>query len=298
MIQFNKKSLLISAQNSIGFFKFQEKQSAILCISVDFVAGLMMLVRAMLSGMHLHVTPVQSDTYKHINFNADFIALFPKQLDGFLNDSKGTQILKKISGILVGGAPINLNTEKKLISKEISIYHSYGMTETLTHVALKKTGFMGEEVYQSLPGISFGVKDNRLTIHYPDLHKESILTNDIVQLIDSSSFKWLGRADFVINTGGYKISPEQLENKISPLFDLDFMVTGIKDAQFGQKTGIVFKGEAPKLINKKMFSGIIHPYEIPKTYTVLSTFCTTKNGKLDRKMTTLKTKESVWKKIL
>ena len=119
LIEFTKKSVLVSAQNSIDFFKLQEKQSAILCVSVDFVAGLMMLVRAMIGGMHLHISPVSSNTYKYINFKADFIALFPKQLVGFLNDPKGIQTLKKINNILVGGAPINYDTENKLIASEI-----------------------------------------------------------------------------------------------------------------------------------------------------------------------------------
>ena len=298
LIQFSKKSLRTSAQNSIDYFKLQEKQSATLCISVDFVAGLMMLVRAIISGMHLHVTPVSSFTYNYINFNVDFIALFPKQLDGFINHPKGIQILKKIRNILVGGAPINLNTEKQLISEEITIHHSYGMTETLTHVAIKKTGFKGEDTYHALPGISFDIKNDCLAIHYPEIRDQKLTTNDIVELIDDSSFKWLGRSDFVINTGGYKISPEELEQKIAGLFNLDYMIMGIVDNEFGQKIAIVFKGQAPQVMSKKLFPKNIHPYEIPKLYTVLNEFHSTQNGKLDRRMTALKTKESVWKKIL
>ena len=297
-IQFNKKSILASAKNSIEYFKLQEKQSAILCISVDFVAGLMMLVRAMISGMHLHVTPVSSRTYNYIRFKVDFIALFPKQLYGFINDPKGLQILKNIQYILVGGGSINLNIENQLVSDEITVHHSYGMTETLSHVAIKKTGFKGENTYRALPGISFGVKNDCLEIYYPAISDEKLKTNDIVELINGFSFKWLGRSDFVINTGGYKISPEQLEQKMNGLFDLEFIIVGVEDNEFGQKTGIVFKGQAPKVMSKKIFSENIHPYEIPKLYTVMNEFYSTQNGKLDRRMTALKTKESVWKEIL
>ena len=298
LIYFDKNSLKISAQNSIDYFNLQENQVAVLCISVDFVAGIMMLVRAMIAGMKLHVTPVKKNTFKYVRFKADFIALFPKQLDFFLNDRQGVKTLMKINSILVGGAPISSKTESQLISNGITIYQSYGMTETLTHVAIKKTGFMGNKVYQSLPGISFTESNGCLEIDYPALLNEKLITNDIVELIDSSSFKWLGRADFIINSGGYKISPEQLEQKISAILDCEFMVTAVKDTEFGQKTGLIFKGSAPNYINKKMFSQIMHPYEIPKLYTVLNDFYTTENGKLDRKMTTLKSKKSVWKKIL
>ena len=298
LIEFSKKSLLASAQNSIDYFKLQEKQSAILCISVDFVAGLMMIVRAMISGMHLHVTPVSSRTYNYVSFKVDFIALFPKQLDGFINDSKGLQTLKNIQNILVGGGIINSNIENQLISNEITIYHSYGMTETLSHVALKKTGYKGENTYRALPGVSFDIKNDCLEIYYPAIRDQKLRTNDIVELIDSSSFKWLGRSDFIINTGGYKISPEELEQKMAKLFDLDFMIMGILDNEFGEKVAIVFKGQTPQFISKKIFSENIHSYEIPKLYTVLNEFYFTQNGKLDRQMTALKTKESVWKKIL
>ena len=298
LIQFSKKSLLASAQNSIDYFKLQEKQSAILCISVDFIAGLMMIVRAMISGMHLHVTPVSSLTYNYILFKVDFIALFPKQLDSFINDSKGLQILKNIQNVIVGGGAINLNIENQLISNEITVHHSYGMTETLSHVALKKTGYEGENTYRALPGVSFDIKNGCLEIYYPAIRDRKLRTNDIVELIDCSSFKWLGRSDFVINTGGYKINPEELEQKMAKFFDLDFMIMGVEDKEFGQKIAIVFKGQTPQIISKKIFSKNIHPYEIPKLYTVLNKFQFTQNGKLDRRMTAVKTNESVWKKIL
>lgn len=297
-IDLSKKALVASAQNSIDFFKLKSKQSAILCMSVDFIAGKMMLVRAMVAGLHLKVFPVSSNLSKLI-VAADFIALFPKQLRGLLQTSNGIRILQESKYILVGGAPIPSEIEGVLKSHKISIYQSYGMTETVTHVALKRTGHQSEDFYRAINGVSFSKNDGCLVIEYPKILDTAITTNDLVELVNTFTFKWLGRIDFIINTGGFKVSPEQLEAKLSTVLKCTFMVTGIKDDEFGERIGLVIKSAPPIVgIEKETFKKILHPFEIPKSYVCIHEFSQTSNGKLDRVKTAAKIKDSAWENIL
>lgn len=297
-IKLTKNALVASAKNTIEFFNLKPKQTATLCMSVDFIAGKMILVRAMLAGMHLHVVPVKADLSEDL-MPCDFLALFPKQIQGLLEQKKGIETLKKCKSILVGGAILSESVEARLIENEISVYQSYGMTETVTHVALKRAGFSKDNLYRAISGVSFGIKDACLTIHYPKIQKEPFETTDLVELHDSFSFKWLGRADFVINTGGFKVSPEQIESKLIGLFREPFMLVGVPDAEFGEKIGLILtSSEQSQSIVKNLFIDSVHPYEIPKAFTYINKLAYTDNGKLDRVQTALKTKKSVWKNIL
>tara|TARA_B100000900_G_C20392869_1_gene639360 strand:- start:237 stop:836 length:600 start_codon:yes stop_codon:yes gene_type:complete len=199
----------------------------------------------------------------------------------------------------VGGAEISTEIEEILKSNKIAVYQSYGMTETATHVALKRSGYQTEDLYRALNGVSFSQKDGCLVIDYPAIQKTAIMTNDLVEIMNAFTFKWLGRADFIINTGGFKVSPEQLEAKLSKVLKFSYMVTGITDDEFGERIGLIVKGDKPtEGIHKGTFKKILHPFEIPKSYVCIDEFIHTSNGKLDRVKTAKKIKYSAWKNIL
>ena len=297
-IELSKEALVVSAQNSIDFFKLKPKESAILCMSVDFIAGKMMIVRAMIAGLEIKVLPVSADLSGHIE-SSEFIALFPKQLRGLLQTKEGMKALKETKNILVGGARISPEIEGTLDANKLSIYQSYGMTETATHVALKKSGYQKEDYYRAVNGVSFGHKDGCLIINYPKVQAAPITTTDLVEIVDPLTFKWLGRSDFIINTGGYKVFPEQLEEKLEPLLKCTCMVTGLKDEEFGEKIGLILISDQPmEGLHKIAFKKLLHPFEIPKSYVCIHEFSRTPNGKLDRVKTAKKIKDSAWENIL
>ncbi len=297
-IEHSKSAIEVSAKKTIGYFQLKENESAALCLSVENIAGAMMVIRSMIAGLTLHVLPVSTTAVDFLEAKMNFLALVPIQLQHALKSRIGILNLKKCEHVLIGGAPISAVINQKLINEKISAYHSYGMTETITHIALKKTGYQGNDYYKTLEGISISSENDVLCIEYPEIHDKKIITNDCIELLSNSSFRWLGRADFVINSAGYKVSPEMLEEKINKIFDIECLATGIQDDTFGEMIGLIFKGKAPENIDKERFSKILHPYEIPKIFTELDTFATTQNGKLDRKKTALKTKDCVWKQIL
>ena len=260
----------------------------------------MMLIRAMIAGLTLHVYPCSSRAVDFINERINFIALVPLQLEHFLNSKKGISCLQSIKHVLIGGAPISPHLNTKLINEKITVEHSYGMTETISHIALKKTGLLGVDYYTTLKDISVSSHKESLCIDYPEIKNEIIQTNDRVELIDETSFRWLGRLDHVINSGGIKMSPELIENKISTGISCPFIIAGIPDELLGEKVVIIIKDEESieKHLSKNLLAPYVEKYELPKAYCVVKELARTKNNKIDRPLTIKEATKRGWKKLL
>lgn len=295
----SKASLAVSAKKTISYLDLKENESAALCLSVIHIGGIMMVVRALIAGMHLHVYRVTKQSIDNIKEQIEFISFVPLQMEYAMKNKERIQKIKKIKNILIGGAPISLALSQLMEAHEVSVFHSYGMTETISHVALKRTGYKGVKHYTALKGITFGIKDESLTIFYPEITEKTIQTNDRVSLIDKSSFRWLGRLDYVINTGGIKISPEVLEKKLCKTVNTPFIISSIPDGELGEKIVIILlekKFNKNQLLKNNLRKYIAN-YEVPKAYSLIKDFVFTQNGKINR----LKTKEIAsdcgWKKL-
>jgi O-succinylbenzoic acid--CoA ligase len=156
------------------------------------------------------------------------------------------------------------------------------MTETASHVAIKKVGFETDEYYQAMPGIRFEYgKNQTLKIHYLALDDKPIETTDQVELLDENRFVWLGRNDFVVNSGGIKIQVEEIESKLSNLIGFPFFVFGIYDTYLGEKLILCIETSEKELSFDFQFLGVKKPREV----YFLNHFVYTKSGKLDRKAT-------------
>lgn len=279
-IQLSKSGIVFSARNTLNYFNLNEQSCALLCLPLTTIGGKMMLVRALESKMKLYVQKATSSPLLNFEKQLDFIAITPMQLAKALDETPGK--LKKIKSILVGGAPINEKIIQQLVEDKITVFHSYGMTETASHVALKKVGYHSEYHYQALPGITFEYgKNNTLKINYPQLVKNPIETNDVIELIDSKSFKWLGRADFTVNSGGIKIQIEEIERELSKLIQKPFFVFGAPDDLLGEKIVLVI--ESQEIMNQFNFDFLgTHK---PRAVFYLDQFCYNHGDKLDRKET-------------
>ena len=299
-IKHKKAALTSSARNTINYFQLTDKNSAALCLSVEHIAGAMMLIRSMIGGLTLHVLPTSTNTIDYIKSPIDFIAMVPMQLESCLTSDRGLKKIQYCAKILIGGAPITHSLNEVLIDKKISAFHSYGMTETITHVAIKKIGFLGNDFYKTLEGISVEIKKECLRINYPEISDTPIETNDRVKLIDQSSFRWLGRLDHVINSGGIKVSPEILENKLSNRIDTPFIFAGIPDNRLGEKLVIILQENSgiESCLNKDFFSSYIDRFEIPKSYCIVKHLEWNKNNKIDRSQTLKKAIKRGWKELL
>ncbi len=280
-----KKSAMINSALATGqYFDLQPEDTALLCLSTQHIAGKMMLVRAMVLGLHLDVIVPSSFPMERTKGKYDFAAMVPLQVQNSLDD------IGQIKTLIVGGAPISNSLSKHLSNQSTSVYETYGMTETMTHIAVKRvSGQNGKGMkgcFETLPGVGIS-KDERgcLTIQAPRIMDAVIITNDLVDIVDENHFKWLGRYDNVINSGGVKLIPEQIEEKLSVLVENRFFVTGIPDDDLGEQLVLFIEGirEQGQVLSKKIKElGTLEKFEVPKQIFYVKNFLETPSGKVQR----------------
>lgn len=272
-----KSMLAASAMTTIKTLGIQPTQSALLCLPLRFIAGKMMLIRALLAGLWMDVVQ-PSSTLSSPKKTYDFTALTPHQLGNSMAH------LDRFKQIIVGGAPIDDHLRFSLKGHNSTIYLTYGMTETYSHVALQNLS-LGEIHYTAVENVKFSLHGDHLVIHAPHIHIKKLITTDCVDLISPTKFIWKGRSDFVINSGGIKLHPEHIEKQISAVITTPFFVFGAPDHQLGQSLSIVFEGQLPDEAQSMILNlETLRKYEMPKNYFVLSKFKRS-HGKIQRKLT-------------
>lgn len=273
VIEISKIAMFNSAIATGDFFNLKEKTTALCCLPVKYIAGKMMLVRAMVLGWNIDIVAPSSAPLVHCTKTYDFVAMVPLQVENSLED------LEDVKTILIGGAKVSAELTQKLILKKSNVYESYSMTETVTHVALKK---IEENSFKVLPDVSIAI-DYRscLVIKAPKLNPEILVTNDVVTLISSQEFIWKGRIDNVINSGGIKLFPEQIEEKLVNEIPSRFFIGGIPDKLLGEKVVLFIEG-LQYALNSSCFDGL-DKYEKPKEIFFVQRFLETETGKIKRK---------------
>ena len=294
-IQLKKEFMINSAKATGDFFNLKENTTALLCLSTDYIAGKMMLVRALVLGWKLDIVEAISNPLKGIEKEYDFSAMVPLQLQDSLEN------LYKVKKLIVGGGVVSNELIQQIQSLDTEVFATYGMTETVTHIAVKKLnnltslrGIIKEQSvhsekphYKTLPNIQLSLDDrNCLVINAPNVAEGIIVTNDVVSLISSTGFEWLGRYDNVINSGGVKLHPEKIEEKLSTVISSRFFVIGIPDNKLGEKLVLLVEGELNELIfNEVKNLKELSKYEIPKEIFFVNTFMETATKKIQRKKT-------------
>lgn len=280
-IQIDKKHAEASAKATIDFLKLKPSDNSLLCLNIHTIGGKMMVIRSIISSMNLYIEEPRSNPLKNTAITFDFIAIAPVQLATILEESP--EQLKKIRCVIVGGGSISKQIELRLKQKEITVYQTFGMTETISHIALRKVGYEQEESYTTLNHISVSEKNNQLHIHAPRLGIRELRTTDSVEILNKHQFKWLGRTDFVINSGGIKIQIEELEKELQNQIPGKFFIHPKKDDKLGEKIVIITEGnEQQKLKSKSFYSFLKNKYHIPKEIAFLSNFILTPSHKINR----------------
>lgn len=286
-IPLQKHHMRNSALATGEYFGLRPGDSALLCLSADYIAGKMMLVRALTLGLHLDSVAPDSKPLHFKRKKYDFGALVPLQLQNSI------QQIENIHTLLVGGAALSAGLKQKLQNSATRIFETYGMTETITHVAVKEIGTefnagSGRETFKALPNVVFSTdKRNCLVIKAPKVSEQTVITNDVVHLISETEFEWLGRYDNVVNSGGVKLFPEQIEEKLQSIIEKQFFVAGIPDDKLGQKLILVVEGEIDLNTLKQKIATLsaIDKFEIPKEIIALPKFYRTETGKVQRQLT-------------
>lgn len=277
-IDLQKKHMINSAKVTGDFFELGSGTTALLCLPTEYIAGKMMLVRSMCLGWDLDIVPSSSTPLHGIDKVYNFSAMIPLQLKSSLEE------IHKIQKLIVGGGAVNHALEHKIQSISTLVYATYGMTETCTHIAVKKLNHDKWDCFKTLEGIHISQDDRDcLTLNAPHVSNEEIVTNDVVEIISDHEFQWKGRYDNVVNSGGVKLHPEEIEKKVRPYMKSRFFVAGVRDATLGEKLVMIVEGEHQE------FSGEIYKnlerYEVPKHIFFVDKFEETDTQKIQRKRT-------------
>ncbi len=283
-----KKYMVESAGATISFFNLERNDAVLLCLPVKFIAGKMMVVRALLGELDLQfIEPSSCPDLSRFD-NLKFAAMTPMQVANVLKMKLGTQLLGKIDKLIVGGSALPSGLDKMLQKVNTKVWQTYGMTETITHIALRKVnGMDASEWYHPLPGVSLRVDDkNCLIIDHSKIGISHLITNDVAELNRKDQFRVFGRIDNVVNSGGIKLHPELIERKLEGLLDFEFYVGGIRDEILGERLVLFVEAkegenEDPSTLMARI-KNKLSGFEIPKETIYQPKFKRTLNGKIIR----------------
>jgi len=295
-ISLDRRQMEISATATAKFFGTEKHPHLLCCLNTAMIAGKMMLVRALVWDADLYLTKPKENPLEDqwLDVDFDFAAMVPMQAAACLSQVSSKEKLKKTKTLIIGGAPSPSSLLVELVKENINAFQTYGMTETVSHIALAKIG-SSNLVYETLPGVVIGTDpEGRLWIEAPMAKEKRLQTNDLVNILDENHFLWLGRNDFTINSGGIKITPEVLEPLIAPFLakvfgTSAFFLFGKEDQKLGEKlvlvieTDFIKKEKAQELLVS--LSGSLEKYQIPKEILSVPEFVKTPSGKINRKAT-------------
>ena len=231
-----KRRMEASARITCRFLGLHEGETALLCLPLDYIAGKMMVVRAQTCQLHLiSITPDGHPMTTDCG-PVDFAAMVPLQVWNSLQDPLQASRIRAIRHLIIGGGAVDANLAAALADFPNAVWSTYGMTETLSHIALRRlNGPERSDWYSPLEGVSVSVNaDGCLVINAPAVHDGLLVTNDLAE-IDGNRFRILGRKDNVICSGGIKIQIEEVEALLRPHLSMPFMITKIPDTRLGQQ---------------------------------------------------------------
>ena len=312
-----KKRMLNSARITCDFLGLKPGDSALLCMSLDYIAGKMVVVRSI--ERHLHLISVSPSGHplknidlkdvngKGVNGEITFAAMVPMQVYNTLQVPEERERLTHIRHLIIGGGAIDASLEKELqaLPGNIAIWSTYGMTETLSHIALRRiNGVEASEWYQPFDSVKISqTEEGCLVIDAPLVCAETLVTNDIVEIesyiynkVEKLRFRIKGRKDNVICSGGIKIQIEEVETLLKPHLEKPFMIAKKKDEKFGEIAVLLTEDEDLKKVEatiRRLLSGKSddsnkssesksHKYWIPREYLHVDHLPLTETGKPKR----------------
>lgn len=288
-IKLRKQHLINSAIASAKFFELESGLHALMCLPADYISGKMMLVRAIILGWQLDAVPPSSNPLDQVYKVYDFSAMTPFQLD---NSIARLHLIKKL---IIGGGVVSPKIRKLVKEVDTKIYETYGMTETCSHIAAKRINPRKKKKqirpFKLMPNITIAQDDRDcLVIKAPNISDEEIVTNDVVEIVTYKKFLWKGRYDNVINSGGVKLYPEEIERKLNKILDHRFFISSMPDDSLGEKLVLFVEDDfSEETLNnlKQQIESLesLGKYEKPKKIYLVEKFEETPNGKIHRENT-------------
>lgn len=287
-LKLSKEAMKASARLTNRHFGLKPGDTILLCLSTNYIAGKMIVVRALEGGLRIVVAETKS--LPEWATPITFAAFVPMQIEALLHHSEESrQRLRQVGTMIIGGSPLSDKLQAELLALGVTnAYTTYGMTETLSHVAVARIGEAGGLTYHALEGITLAT-DQRgcLVIHAPHIQAGPIVTNDVVETAGENAFCWKGRWDNVVNSGGIKLFPEKMEKTIAPLLPhRRYYLAGAPSEKFGTMLVLKIEGE-PFTANQlntleKGLNELLEHHEQPKKILFVSRFAEIASGKVKR----------------
>jgi len=279
-IELLKTAMLVSAKNTIDFFQLKEGEVAVLCLPIQYIAGKMMVVRALAGGMNLKlIEPSGTPDFRGIE-QIDFCAMVPMQASRLLEKNLWPNLKK----LILGGAETGTKLLEQLQPLGTRVFETYGMAETCSHVALKRlNGKQPETIFSALPGVQLFTDERNCLVIETNYLPEKVITNDCVEMVSENQFQWLGRFDNIINSGGIKIQPEILETQFQEILGKTCAILGFPDELLGHKLVLVMENTEKQ---GQILSKLALHFDkklLPKDVYFIDNLPRNKSFKIDRK---------------
>ena len=281
-INIYKNQIVASAKNTLDYFDIKDNSTFLSCLPLKYIGGKMMLIRAILSKSKIVLYKPSANPINDLDVEIDFISLTPLQLN-YLLEKK--HIFKKIKLAIIGGGLVSENLIYKIQNLTTNCFQTYGMTETISHIAVRNLkNCTNKTPYKCLKDVKVGANNkNQLIINSKKLNIENLVTNDKVKILSNEEFLFLNRTDAIINSGGLKINPEEVENKIlKSLGNNNFFVDKIKNDKFGEEIILI-------ALKKIKIDSLIESIELlndkkiqPKKIYIVDRFIYNENQKIDK----------------
>ena len=279
-----KRRMEASARITCEFLGLHEGDTALLCMPLDYIAGKMMVVRALTCGLKLVSITPSGHPLQSVTETIDFAAMVPMQVYNSLQVAEERERLMQIHHLIIGGGAVDDNLAAELAGFPNSVWSTYGMTETLSHIALRRlNGPEASEWYTPFPSVSLSLTDEGcLIIDAPLVCAERLTTNDIAEIDPQGCFRILGRKDNVICSGGIKIQIEEVERMLKPHLAAPFLITKCKDKRFGE--AVVLLTESDNLVAiEKICADVLPRFWQPRRCLQVERLPLTETGKPARK---------------
>lgn len=288
-IKHSKQAMVNSAKLTCSYLQLREGITALLCLPVNRIGGMMMVVRCIVNKMKLICLEPSASPLAQLAKDSlpQFAALTPMQLYPVKDSYNLFRLSEKIDCIILGGSEVPRGLTELINNMTNRVYATYGMTETISHIALKRLSGKNRDLhFQVLPGVTVS-RDERgcLVIDAPPLNIQGLATNDVVELYGNNRLNWLGRLDNVINTGGIKVYPEQMEEEMRERVLVPFFIAGIPDERTGQKVIMVIERATISENELELLNSYLQTMDSkirPKELLLTIRFKKTANGKLKR----------------
>ena len=291
-----KSRMLASARITCDFLGLKPDDSALLCMSLDYIAGKMMVVRSIERRLKLISVTPSNHPLACIDYPIDFAAMVPSQVFGSLQVPAEREKLRQIRQLIIGGGAIPQDVESQLRSFPNAVWSTYGMTETLSHIALRRISGKGaSQWYSPFCGVDLSLFNGQgnigqLVINAPQVCQEKLITNDIVEIRQDNTdkqFRIIGRTDNVICSGGIKLHIEEIEEQLRPHLPMPFCISKKEDEKFGEVAVLLIEHQSSAASECKepildICRKTLPAYSVPKEIICVGQIPLTGTGKIDR----------------